>query len=104
MILVTGATGTVGRELVPQLLGAGQNVRVLVHDPAKAARFGGDVDEVLGDLDSPETLEPALHGVRAVYLVSRADQVTGLVTAAKRAGVERVVRQSTMEAGFDPPP
>jgi uncharacterized protein YbjT (DUF2867 family) len=103
MILVTGATGNVGRELVPQLLATGQPVRVLTRDPAKAAHLGNEVHRVRGDLDEPQTLAGALDGVRAIYLVSRADQVANVVTAAERAGVEHLVRQSTMEAGFDPP-
>jgi len=103
MILVTGATGNVGRELVPQLLAAGQTIRVLTRDPAKAAYLGDEVQKALGDLDAPETLAGALDGVQAIYLVSRADQVASVVTAAKQAGVRHIVRQSTMEAGFDPP-
>ena len=104
MILVTGATGTVGAELAPQLLAAGQAVRVLTRDPAKAARFAPGVQIATGDLGKPETLAPALHGVHAVYLISQAVQVNGVLTAARRAGVRRIVRQSTMEAGFDPAP
>jgi uncharacterized protein YbjT (DUF2867 family) len=103
MILVTGATGNVGRELVPQLLAAGQAVRVLTRDPAKAAHLGDNVQKVSGDLDKPETLTSALDGTRAVYLVSRADQTADVVTAAKRVGVRHIVRQSTLEAGFDSP-
>ncbi len=50
MILVTGATGNVGRELVPQLLDAGQKVRVLVRDPAKVEHLGPEVERAHGDL------------------------------------------------------
>jgi len=103
MILVTGATGNVGSDLVLRLLAAGQAVRVLTRDPARAARFGNQVQTATGDLDKPETLASAMDGVRAVYLLSQANQVDGAVTAAKRAGVRHIVRQSTMEAGFDPP-
>lgn len=103
MILVTGATGNVGAELVPQLLAAGQAVRVLAHDPTKAAHLGNQVQQAAGDLDKPETLASVMHGVRAVYLVAQAGQVHGAVAAAQRAGVRHIVRQSTMEAGIDPP-
>jgi uncharacterized protein YbjT (DUF2867 family) len=103
MILVSGATGNVGGELVPQLLAAGQKVRVLTRDHGKAAHLGTQVETVAGDLDKPQTLASALDGVRAVYLVARSDQVATMVTAARQAGVQHIVRQSTMEAGFDPP-
>ena len=104
MILVTGATGTVGSELVPRLLAAGQAVRVLTRDPAKTARFGNQVQVAAGDLDKPQTLAAAMDGVRAVYLISQAGQVGGVITTARQAGVRHIVRQSTMEAGFGPPP
>jgi (4-alkanoyl-5-oxo-2,5-dihydrofuran-3-yl)methyl phosphate reductase len=103
MILVSGATGNVGGELVPQLLAAGQKVRVLTRDHGKAAHLGTQVETVAGDMDKPQTLASALDGVRAVYLVARSDQVATMVTAARQAGVQHIVRQSTMEAGFDPP-
>jgi uncharacterized protein YbjT (DUF2867 family) len=68
MILVTGATGTVGRQAVSQLLGAGAAVRALAHHP-DAAHLPGDVDVVGGDLSDADTLAPALDGVEAVFLV-----------------------------------
>jgi uncharacterized protein YbjT (DUF2867 family) len=68
MILVTGATGTVGRQTVSQLLGAGAPIRALTRHP-DAARLPGDVDVVGGDLSDPDTLAPALEDVEAVFLV-----------------------------------
>ena len=68
MILVTGATGTVGRQTVSQLLGAGAEVRALTRSP-DAARLPGDVDVVGGDLSEPATLASALRGIDAVFLV-----------------------------------
>ena len=50
MILVTGATGTVGRALLPQLLERGEEVRVLVRDPRRLGRLRVEVRIVLGDL------------------------------------------------------
>ena len=50
MILVTGATGTVGRALVPKLLERGDEVRVLVRDPRKLGRLRVEVRIALGDL------------------------------------------------------
>ena len=68
MILVTGATGKVGRQTVSQLLGAGAEVRALARH-ADAARLPGDVDVVGGDLSDPDTLAPALEDVEAVFLI-----------------------------------
>ena len=65
MILITGATGTTGREVVEELrrLGA-KGVRALVRDPARAdfIREAG-FETVAGDFDRPETLDAALEGV-----------------------------------------
>src|SRR5580704_17925049 len=55
MILVTGATGTVGREVVAQLLAAGQKVRMMTRDPSKVKLDGG-VQVVQGDFDVPQPL------------------------------------------------
>jgi uncharacterized protein YbjT (DUF2867 family) len=104
MILVTGATGTIGREIVSQLRDAEVPVRALVHDPKKASRLGAGVDIAVGDLDAPETLQSAMDGVQAVYAIAFfTPQVQHVVDAAKRAGVTLIVRQSTIEAGATPP-
>jgi uncharacterized protein YbjT (DUF2867 family) len=68
MILVTGATGTVGRQTVVQLIGAGAQVRALARHP-ETARLPGDVEVAGGDLSDPVTLAPALKDVEAVFLV-----------------------------------
>ncbi|GAA2291360.1 NAD(P)H-binding protein [Nonomuraea roseoviolacea subsp. roseoviolacea] len=67
-ILVTGATGNVGKHVVSQLAQAGIPVRALVRDPSRA-RLPENVQVVAGDLTAPETLEPALRDVDAVFLV-----------------------------------
>jgi uncharacterized protein YbjT (DUF2867 family) len=100
MILVTGATGNVGRHLVAQLAARGTQVRILVRDKSKVAHLGDSVECVVGDLDRPETLRPAMQGVGQLYVVTPdTQQVTRLVEAAKAAGVSHVVKQSTIEAG-----
>ncbi|MER5320579.1 NAD(P)H-binding protein [Streptosporangium roseum] len=68
MILVTGATGNVGRQVVSQLRDAGAAVRALVRDPSSAG-LPEEVDVVRGDLSAPDTLEAALDGVESVFLV-----------------------------------
>ncbi len=67
-ILVTGATGRVGRAVVDQLLGAGLAVRALTRQPS-AAKLPVAVEVVAGDLTIPESLEAALRDVSAVFLV-----------------------------------
>jgi uncharacterized protein YbjT (DUF2867 family) len=99
MILVTGATGNVGKFLIPQLLAKGAPVRILVRDKSKVAHLAGSVECVTGDLDRPEILLPAMQGVDRLYIVTPGtQQVTRLLAAAKSAGVSYVVKQSTIEA------
>jgi uncharacterized protein YbjT (DUF2867 family) len=68
MILVTGATGTVGRQVVEQLIAAHRPVRALARDPDRAGLPGG-VELVAGDLSDAVGLAPHLHGVDAVFLL-----------------------------------
>ena len=74
-VLVTGATGLVGRAVVNQLLGAGVPVRALTRRPA-AAGLPAAVEVVVGDLSVPESLVVGLQGVRAVFLVWTAAPTT----------------------------
>ncbi|MFE0473754.1 NAD(P)H-binding protein [Streptomyces sp. NPDC058947] len=68
-ILVTGATGTVGRQVVAELLARGHRVRALTRDAAKAALPDG-VEVVEGDLTEPDGLAPALEGVTGLHLIT----------------------------------
>jgi len=67
-ILVTGATGSVGRHVASALVAQECDVRAVVRDP-RTACLPGDVEVVRGDLSSPETLAAALRGVERVYLM-----------------------------------
>jgi len=67
-ILVIGGTGTVGSQVVSQLVERDVPVRVLVRNPEKA-QFPSQVDVVRGDLTQPETLDAALDGIDVVFLV-----------------------------------
>ena len=70
-ILVTGATGTVGCHVVHGLLAAGETVRALSRDAARAhAVLGDTVDVVIGDLDDPATVAAALDGTDRLFLAS----------------------------------
>jgi uncharacterized protein YbjT (DUF2867 family) len=90
MILVAGATGNVGGELVRALAGAGRAVRGLVRASSRSALPAG-AESVTGDLDRPESLSAALAGVRGVFLLSGYKDMPGLLAEIRRAGVERVV-------------
>ncbi|MEU4539966.1 NAD(P)H-binding protein [Streptosporangium sp. NPDC023825] len=99
-ILVTGATGLVGREVVGQLLKTGHDVRALTRRPAVAGLPEG-VTVVEGDLERPESLRAALRGVERMYLFPVPHAVSDVVAMAKRAGVRQVVVLSGAEADDD---
>ena len=67
-ILITGATGNIGGQVVAQLASSGLQVCALVRNPA-TARLPAHVEVVYGDLTRPETLEEGLRGVDAIFLV-----------------------------------
>jgi uncharacterized protein YbjT (DUF2867 family) len=94
MILVTGATGNVGGELVRQLADANQQSRALVRSRADGALPPG-VETVIGDLNQPESLSAALIGVRSVFLLGGYQDMRGTLAEIRRAGAERVVLLSS---------
>jgi uncharacterized protein YbjT (DUF2867 family) len=98
MILVTGATGNVGSELVSALAAAGQRVRALVRDPRRATLPAG-AEAVVGDLNRPESMTDALAGVSAVFLLPGYADMPGLLARVREAGAERVVLMSGGSAG-----
>lgn len=102
MILVTGATGTIGSDVVRQLSGRGAKVRALTRDPARATVPAG-VEVVRGDYTDPASLEAALAGATAAFLLRPAGpdegQDAALAAAARAAGVERLVKLSAIATG-----
>src|SRR5262245_50873650 len=100
MILVSGATGNVGRELVRQLVEVGQAIRVLTRDERKVMHLDRQIERALGDFEKPETLDKAMQGMERVFLVTlgTSQQDINAIAAAKRAGVRHVVKLSTLEA------
>jgi uncharacterized protein YbjT (DUF2867 family) len=107
MLLITGATGHIGRELVPMLEAADAAIRVLVRDPRRADDFPASVDRAVGDLGDPDTLTAALDGVDRVFLlVPGIDHapVHNVLAAARRARVERIVYLSSYAVGVNPMP
>ena len=97
-VLVTGATGNVGRLVVDELLKADVPVRALTVDPARAA-LPSEVEVVVGSLARPSTLP--LDGVDAVYLAPMARTVGRFCELADRAGIRRVVALSGSSVGDD---
>lgn len=101
-ILITGATGRVGRPLVQQLVSRGADLRVLTRDPAKAS-FPAGVEIVQGDLLDLDALRAAFTGIRTLFLLNAVtgDEFTqALVTLniAREAGIERLVYLSVMNS------
>lgn len=110
-VLVVGATGNIGKEVVSELTRGGASVVVGTRDVAKAsAQFQSreGIRAVSLDVDKPETLGPALRGVDTVIQVSTmtpamAAQTRSLVEAARQAGVTHLVRSSLIGAGEPEP-
>lgn len=101
-ILVTGATGRVGRHVVAQLSQRGARVRVLSRDPAKA-RFAAGVEVVQGDLLDIDSLRSAFSGIRTLFLLNAVtgDEFTQAIITlnlAREAGIDRVVYLSVFDA------
>jgi uncharacterized protein YbjT (DUF2867 family) len=105
MILVIGATGTNGREVVQRLAGAGHRVRALVRNATKADGLRlPNVELAQGDLGDPASLNRAFEGVRRAFVVTAVDRRAGewcrnAFDAAKRAGRPHLVKFSGMGAG-----
>ena len=94
-VLVTGATGNVGREVVTQLRGAGCRIRALTRSP-QTANLPDDVEVVRGDLAAAETLDAGLEGVDAVFLVWVAPLAAAAATVERIAShAERIVLLSS---------
>ncbi|GAK13998.1 SDR family oxidoreductase [Geomicrobium sp. JCM 19039] len=122
-ILVTGATGTVGKHVVQQLIDKKLSVRAVSRNP-RSAQLPHRAEVVYGDLMQPETMRQALHNIDAMYLILSSD-VAGadletdaqIITLAEEAGVKQVslltvygdglveqaLRNSTMTSTFVQP-
>jgi uncharacterized protein YbjT (DUF2867 family) len=98
VIVVTGATGHVGGELVRALADAGQQVRALTYTAGQGS-FPAGVEAVGGDLNDPPSLRPALTGADGLFLLPGYADMPGVLAEAYRAGARRVVQLSGMSAG-----
>jgi uncharacterized protein YbjT (DUF2867 family) len=93
-ILVTGATGNIGRRVVDHLISLGANdIRALTANPARAA-LPDSVTAITGYLGKPDTLPAALDGAECVYLAPFPDTVDTTLELMKQAGVRYVVALS----------
>lgn len=101
-ILVTGATGTVGRDVVKLLSKKGAAVRAGVRDQARARqRFDDDIALVTFDFENESSFAAALDGVEKVFLLppllpNQVELTNAFVDAAKHAGVRRIVKLSAI--------
>jgi len=110
MILVTGATGLNGRELVHRLSARGVPTRALVRNATRADALSSlpNIEIVEGDMARPETLAPALHSVDQAMLISSSDPAmldvqSNFIEAARKAGVKHVVKLSGIMPELDSP-
>lgn len=103
MIIVTGATGTIGKDLVKELQGMGARFKVVARDPQKARKLLGNVEIARGDLTDRVSLETALKGGTKLFLLEPAGPALvtehhNAIEAAKAARIAHVVRLSAMGA------
>lgn len=104
MILVTGATGNAGSEVVRALVERGRRVRVLARDPARArGLLGAAVEVAPGDFADARSVRAALAGVEQLVLSCaddprRVEWETGAIDAAVASGVRRIVKLSAIGA------
>ena len=104
MILITGATGTVGSEVVKRLSAAGVQVRAVTRDPGKADILRlPQVDVVKGDFEDADTIRRACSGVERAFLVTNSTERTehqqiAFTRLAHQSGVRHLVKLSQLHA------
>ena len=110
MILVTGATGMTGSELVRRLSARGVSVRGLTRNMTKAAALSAlpNVEMQEGNMEQPETLSSPLRGIERAMLISSSDArmlevQSNFIEAARKAGVRYVVKLSGIMPELDSP-
>ena len=101
MILITGASGNVGREVVKQALAVGLQIRATFQSPAVAAKAPAGLEGVIMDYAKPETIRPALHGVEKILLVGPPVRdlpalEANFVKEVRRAGRKHIVKISAL--------
>ncbi|GAB2557402.1 NAD(P)H-binding protein [Nocardia heshunensis] len=107
MLLLTGATGNIGRELTRILDADGVDFRALVRDPDRAKSLPAHAEPILGDLDDDAAVTRAMQGVTALFLLVPGvglDHTRTALRAAEQAGVQRIVLISSAHVLVDPLP
>jgi uncharacterized protein YbjT (DUF2867 family) len=104
MILITGATGTIGREVTRLLAARGEQVRAMTRDLARARTLPAGVEVVRGDFSDHESLACAAAGAKVLFLLSAPGPSmilhdTAMLAAAQAAGVGKVVKLSAIGTG-----
>ena len=104
MILVTGASGNVGKTVLQEVAKSGAKHRAMYRSAAEAAKAPAGMETVIADFAKPETLSAALKGVASVYLVCSpipelVQLESNMIDACVTAGVRHVVQNSAMGAG-----
>jgi uncharacterized protein YbjT (DUF2867 family) len=102
MIVVTGATGNVGRELVRTLVSAGEEVRAVSRRPRQMPEDSGRIGHWQADLAEPTSLRTALDGADALFLLVAGEDPRAILDQAGAGGVRRVVLLSSQGAGTRP--
>lgn len=110
MILVTGATGSNGIELVKLLAATGMKVRAMVRDPQRASQISSlpNVELFVADFDNPATMEGAISGASSAFLVTnsteRAEhQQLTFIDVARKVGLPHIVKLSQFAADRNSP-
>jgi uncharacterized protein YbjT (DUF2867 family) len=100
MILITGATGNIGTELVKLLASKGSSLRVVSRDEKKVAHLDPQIERIIGDLHEPSVVQRALQGIDKLFMIPvlldpdhESDRL--LIDEAKRAGVGHIVMVSS---------
>jgi (4-alkanoyl-5-oxo-2,5-dihydrofuran-3-yl)methyl phosphate reductase len=100
MILLTGATGNIGTELVKLLVAKGASLRVVSRDEKKVAQLDPRIERIIGDLHDPSVVQRALQGIGKLFMIPvlldpdhEADRL--LINEAKQAGVGHIVMISS---------
>src|SRR3989441_8270129 len=104
MILITGASGTVGRAVLAEVARSGQKHRAMYRSREEAAKAPAGTEAVIADFSDKATLATALRGVESVYLVCSpipdlAQLEGNAIEASEAAGVQRIVLNSALGAG-----